>query len=339
MNAKFNKSAPVFQKPVEGKYRQSEQGFSTKENTKEKTTLRRKKPSSEASTANYQWSDTQIVAKKAGRKDISSGSVQVLIKSDKNQKKEGALSPRAPEKIKNNRQEEMKVFGESACLSVFKQRPEGIVRLWATVEMSHRIPELLSYLAQAKKAYHIVDKMELNTICGSEHHGGICLLIKKPNLHPLARYLQSSKRQDCVLLLADVNNSHNIGGVIRSAAYYGVKGIVCNTPEKLFSSATARVAEGGLEYVNCLSSQDVSTALALFKQHNYQIISLTLNKQATSLAQLTLQDKVVFVLQEKLLDDELDVDHRVVLGFEDPIGVGMNIAVNTGILLSRWYFR
>ena len=46
------------------------------------------------------------------------------------EKKTGALSPRAPEKIKKNRAEEMKVYGENACLELFAERPESIVRVW-----------------------------------------------------------------------------------------------------------------------------------------------------------------------------------------------------------------
>ncbi|MDQ6571479.1 MAG: rRNA methyltransferase, partial [Haemophilus parainfluenzae] len=87
-----------------------------------------------------------------------SGSVKVMVKSTgvsykPKEKKTGALSPRAPEKIKKNRAEEMKVYGENACLELFAERPESIVRVWATVQMAHRIGEIFSYLAANKKVY------------------------------------------------------------------------------------------------------------------------------------------------------------------------------------------
>ena len=64
-----------------------------------------------------------------------SGSVKVTVKSTgvsykAKEKKTGALSPRAPEKIKKNRAEEMKVYGENACLELFAERPESMVRVW-----------------------------------------------------------------------------------------------------------------------------------------------------------------------------------------------------------------
>ncbi|VEH65805.1 tRNA/rRNA methyltransferase [Rodentibacter pneumotropicus] len=45
----------------------------------------------------------------------------------------------------------MKVYGENACLALFEKRPESIIRVWATVQMSHKIGEIFSYLATNKK--------------------------------------------------------------------------------------------------------------------------------------------------------------------------------------------
>lgn len=73
----------------------------------------------------------------------------------------------------------MKVYGENACLALFQQRPGSIVRLWATVQMAHKIGDICSYLATNKKVYHIVDNDEMLKVSGTEHHGGICMLVKK----------------------------------------------------------------------------------------------------------------------------------------------------------------
>ena len=116
---------------------------------------------------------TQLSLSRApSNRNVEQPKVQVTIKSTgtvykTKEKKTGALSPRAPEKIKKNRAEEMKVYGENACLALFAERPESIVRLWATVQISHRIGEVLSYLAENKKAYHVVDSEELARVSGT----------------------------------------------------------------------------------------------------------------------------------------------------------------------------
>ena len=84
-----------------------------------------------------------------GRKASGEGKVKILVKGGnpwqgEKEKKTGPLSPRAPEKIKKNRAEEMKVYGENACLTLFQQRPQAIVRLWATVEGAKKLGEVTS---------------------------------------------------------------------------------------------------------------------------------------------------------------------------------------------------
>ena len=60
-----------------------------------------------------------------------------------------------------------------------------------------KIGEVLSYLAEHKKAYHVVDSEELARVSGTEHHGGICLLVKKPRAFTLQGYLDIPREEDC----------------------------------------------------------------------------------------------------------------------------------------------
>jgi TrmH RNA methyltransferase len=274
--------------------------------------------------------------KKAGNAE---GSVQISIKKrDPNAKKTGPLSPRAPEKIRNNKATEMKVYGENACLTLFRQRPEAIVRLWATVQMSHRIGEVLSYLAKQKKTYHIVSQEEMVKVAGTEHHGEICLLVKKPLPFSLEGYLQVPKQQDCLVLLDGVNNAQNIGGIIRTCAFYGVQGIVVEQRDLLNSAAAARVAEGGLEFVKSLETANKQIALEQLRQAGYQIVHLTRNKQAAMLAKTALSKKVVFVLSENVPEEsEYPMDTNVQLAVSNPLNSGLNVAVNCGVVLAQWY--
>ncbi len=288
---------------------------------------------------------TQLSLSRAPSKYGESRQVQVTVKSTgtvykTKEKKTGALSPRAPEKIKKNRAEEMKVYGENASLALFVERPESIVRLWATVQMSHKIGEVLSYLAENKKAYHVVDSEELARVSGTEHHGGICLLVKKQRTFTLQGYLNIPREEDCLVLLDNVNNAQNIGGVLRTCAYFGVKNIVADNVENLYSAASMRVAEGGAEYVRVLEADYADTALAQLRQAGYQIVHVSHNKQGDSLDKVRLKNKVVFVLSEgstESLAEKQDTQVRLTLA--SPIKNGLNIAVNAGVLLAKWYFK
>lgn len=274
-----------------------------------------------------------------------SGSVKVTVKSTgvsykAKEKKTGALSPRAPEKIKKNRAEEMKVYGENACLELFAERPESIVRVWATVQMAHRIGEIFSYLAANKKVYHVVDSDELSLVSGTEHHGGICMLVKKQRAFSLQGYLDVPRQEDCLVVLDQVNNAQNLGGVVRTCAFYGIKNVVTNQVEQLYAPAAMRVAEGGMEHIRILETESTEIALEALRKAGYQIIHVSTNKQGVELEQLKFAEKVALVLSEGSTDDIREKqDVNVRLSLSNPLKAGLNIAVNTGILLAHWYVK
>ena len=275
------------------------------------------------------------------RKANGQGQVTINVKQSaflQKEKKTGPLSPRAPEKIKKNRAEEMKIYGENSCLTLFAQRPTSIVRLWATVEGAKKLGDMLSYLAEHKKAYHIVSREEMEKVTGSDHHGDVCLLVKKNRTYSLEGYLQLAHAQDCLVLLDGVNNAQNIGGLVRTCAFYGVKGIISENGECLNSSSAARVAEGGLEFVHTLETKNKQIALQQLRQAGYQIVHLTRHKQAPSLAKVKLAKKVVFVLSEVVSNHiEYSEDTTVQLSVNNPLASGLNVAVNAGVLLNQWY--
>lgn len=86
-----------------------------------------------------------------------------------------------PEVLRRQRAEETRVYGENACQALFQSRPEAIVRAWFIQSVTPRFKEALRWMAANRKAYHVVDEAELTKASGTEHHGGVCFLIKKRN--------------------------------------------------------------------------------------------------------------------------------------------------------------
>ncbi|WP_427835036.1 TrmH family RNA methyltransferase [Actinobacillus pleuropneumoniae] len=341
MKPKFNENKPRFQTVEERR----DNKFQTKSNRFEDKP-RFDKPKFGGDKACFDRKDHQeareAIYPTIGKKAAGEGNVQISVKGGNNtmkEKKTGPLSPRAPEKIKKNRAEEMKVYGENACLALFKQRPDAIVRLWATIEGAKKLGDMLSYLAEHKKAYHVVDRAEMERVTGTEqHHGDVCLLVKKAVPFSLEGYLQVPRKRDCLVLLDAVNNAQNVGGIIRTCAFYGVSRVIVESADTLNSSAAARVAEGGLEFVRPLETKHKQIALTQLRNAGYQVVHLTRNKQAASLAKTKLAAKTVFVLSEIPAQGvEYPEDTTVQLSFENPLNSDLNVAVSAGIVLNQWY--
>lgn len=244
-----------------------------------------------------------------------------------------------PEVIRRQRAEETRVYGENACQALFLSRPDCIVRAWFIQSVTPRFKEALRWMAANRKAYHVVDDAELTKASGTEHHGGVCFLIKKRNGTSVQQWVREAAEEDCVLALEDVGNPHNLGAIMRSCAHFGVKGVIVQDAAVMESGAAIRTAEGGAEHVQPITGDSVIDALEQFRSAGYAIVTTSSHK-GTPLYQATLPKKMVLVLgQERdgLSDAALDsADLSVAIEGTGNVE-SLNVSVATGVLLAEWW--
>lgn len=173
--------------------------------------------------------------------------------------------------------EEGKIYGVNACHKFFAHRRETLIRAYFTESVAKRFGEVMKYCAAQRLAYHIVPEQEMERICASTHHEGVCFLIRKPAPHSVVSWLKvhGAKPQQAVLVLENVGNPHNLGAILRICAHFGVEAVVVNEPGAMNSGAAVRTAEGGAEYVDVLAFTSLEATLAAFKDAGFDIVTTT----------------------------------------------------------------
>lgn len=159
---------------------------------------------------------------------------------------------------------EIKIYGVHAVKAIFKNRPQDIIKCVVTKERAPVFSDLMSYLAKNKKAYHIEPVEKITDFAKSVHHEGVCLLVKNTHNASLQDWFQNAKSKKQLLLLAleNIDNPHNLGAIIRSAAHFAVDGIFYTSKNTThFDASVSRVAQGGIEYVPVFKIQDWSEIL------------------------------------------------------------------------------
>lgn len=244
-----------------------------------------------------------------------------------------------PEQLRRQRAEETRVYGENACQALFASRPDAIVRAWFVQSITPRFREALRWMAASRKAYHVVDEEELAKVSGTEHHGGVCFLIKKRQGLDAQTYLKNAPATDCVLALEEVGNPHNLGAIVRSCAHFGVNGVLLQDPAVLESGAAVRTAEGGAEHIRAINADDFLSVLDTFRKASYTIVTTSSHK-GIALAQAKLPAKMVLVLGQERdgLSDSAwqQGDMSVSIGGTGKVE-SLNVSVATGILLADWW--
>ncbi|EHC63692.1 tRNA/rRNA methyltransferase [Salmonella enterica subsp. enterica serovar Minnesota str. A4-603] len=236
-------------------------------------------------------------------------------------------------------EETTRVYGENACQALFQSRPDAIVRAWFIQSVTPRFKEALRWMAANRKAYHVVDEAELAKASGTEHHGGVCFLIKKRNGTTVKQWVKQAADQDCVLALEDVANPHNLGGMMRSCAHFGVKGVVVQDAALLESGAAIRTAEGGAEHVQPITGESIVDVLDDFRQAGYTVVT-TSSDRGQALFSTTLPEKMVLVLGREydFLPEAAREPGDLCVKINGTGNVeSLNVSVATGVLLAEWW--
>ena len=241
-------------------------------------------------------------------------------------------------KINGLMTKEMRIYGENACLAVFKKRPQDIIQLFLTKEMMKKFPHVTKYCAQNKKAYHIVERAELEKMTKATHHEDICMLIKEAPSKSLEAYLSLKPENAVIIALENVSNPHNIGAILRNAAHFGATGIIVPDKKVADSASSIRTSEGGSEFVDIFEAKDFKKALALLAKNKFQIITTSSHAKA-SLHDVKWEKKVVIVFGEEaegLSKDLLAVGTTIKIPGTDHVE-SLNVSVASAVILSDYY--
>lgn len=235
--------------------------------------------------------------------------------------------------------EEGKIHGLAACQAVFRHRREAIVRAYFTEATAKRFGPLMRFLAEQRRAYHLVDEAELERVAESRHHGGVCLLVRLRPALSLSQFYKTlgHKPRVCVLALEGVGNPHNLGAILRTAAHFGVDAALVEDAAALQSGAAGRTAEGGLETLNLIQAPEFLPALKSLREAGFTLVA-TSSHGGRDLFDTQLPARCVILLgqeQEGLSSAAFEQASLTVRIPGSGAVESLNVSVAAGILLAE----
>lgn len=165
----------------------------------------------------------------------------------------------------------IKVHGARAARAVLERRPDAIVRGYFEEARKASFSDVMRALAAARVAYRLVPADELDRVAASRHHEGICLLVKPRPIPSLEAWISRCPPAALALVLDGVENPHNLGAIVRTAAHFGARALWCVGQAPLHG-AMARVAEGGAEAVDVWSVPSPAPVLAGLSAAGFQVV-------------------------------------------------------------------
>jgi TrmH RNA methyltransferase len=208
-----------------------------------------------------------------------------------------AEAARAVPVRRNN--DEMRVYGINACLALFARRPQDLRKVYLLESRLGDLKSVLAWCVQKRLGYRVVENADLEKLTGSQHHEGVCFdSQRRPllSLSTMLRGLPPPPKPALLVWLDGVGNPHNFGAVLRSAANFGVHGVILPPDSALgLSGAAYRVAEGGAEAVALAQVSAGEDIFGALRNAEFSVAA-TVPREGESLYAARLPQRLVFVL-------------------------------------------
>jgi TrmH RNA methyltransferase len=236
--------------------------------------------------------------------------------------------------------QEQRIYGLNACLAIFQRRPEALRKVWLLESRIPAFKALLAYCVKQRLGYTIVEAVDLEKLSGSAHHEGIVLSAMPAEEVSLSAWLQDLKPGPQLALWLDgVGNPHNFGAILRSAAHFGVAGVLLSRESALaVSGAAARVAEGGAEALPIVRLGRSDNAIAQLQAAGFSVAA-TMVRGGQSLYASKLPDRLVLLMgaEQTGVDAALAQASSIKLLIPGSGAVeSLNVASAASVLLSEW---
>lgn len=159
------------------------------------------------------------------------------------------------------------------------QGNRGAFNLYVQISATdHRVEKIIKLAEQRGVAVHRREKMDLTKMCASSHHQGIALEVEPfryADLDDLLALKSQSGSAGFLLVLDGIQDPHNLGALIRSAACAGAIGVIIPKDRACgITAAAEKASAGAVETIPVAMVTNIAQSLETLKKSGYWVYGL-----------------------------------------------------------------
>jgi len=169
------------------------------------------------------------------------------------------------------------IYGKNSVIEAMMSGTREFNRI--LISNTCRSDEKIDYIkkqAQSKGiVYQFVNKEKLNAAVPDANHQGVIAYLSPIKYTDLDDFIEKySKELVSVVVLDGIEDSHNLGAIIRSAVCAGVKGIVLPSRRGvLVNSTVEKISAGAVNHIEIIKVNSIVNAIQRLKEKNYWVIA------------------------------------------------------------------
>lgn len=243
--------------------------------------------------------------------------------------------------MKTDREEVEYIFGKNAAREVLNERPDIVVEVHVVADFSdERILALLDKKNIALKLFN--EKNPPRGVSAKASHQGIVIGILPARLTVSYKTFKQTLKNDpntALLVLGEVQDPHNVGAVIRSAAAFGLAGVLIPPHNQAPVTGTVVKVSAGMAFrIPLVTIPNVNTVLRDLQADGFWVYGLEGSGTTTTITE-KYSRPAVFVLgnegeglrekTKELCDELLSIPIH-------PRCESLNAAAATAVVLAGW---
>lgn len=169
------------------------------------------------------------------------------------------------------------IYGKNSVIEFLKKNniPDSAL-IKKGIKKDNKVDFIINFCKNNNIKIEFTNENELNRITSNNNHQGIVLYIKrqKVNFIEIEDLIEILLNEDksCVALLDSIQDTHNMGAIIRSAAFFGVSAIVI--PERHsapINEIVCKTSSGAVENILISKVNNLKYAIELLKQNDFWV--------------------------------------------------------------------
>ncbi len=238
------------------------------------------------------------------------------------------------------KQDKIYIYGKHALTEALKNSPQSIKKVFLASEDDKA---LISLLAKHNISYGKLGKGELaGDVNENATHQGVIGLISLDRLvAPYEQFIKNLQvtKDTSLVIMGELQDPHNVGAIIRSAAAFGVSGVLMPEHNQApITGAVVKVSAGMAFRIPLVRIGNINTVIRDLKERGFWVYGLD-GEAKTSIVDESFDAPTVFILgnESKGIREKTAELCDVMLSIPmHPQCESMNVASSTSVALYAW---
>ena len=169
------------------------------------------------------------------------------------------------------------IYGKNAIIEALEANNREFNRI--LISNTSRADEKIEKIKELAKAngvvFQFVGKEKLNQIAQEARHQGVIAQVSPVKYIDLDEFIEKNSNElTSIVILDGVEDSHNLGAIIRSCVCAGVKGIILPSRRGVLVNSTAeKTSAGAVNHISIIKVNSIVNAVQRLKEKNYWVIA------------------------------------------------------------------